>query len=152
VGRGSAERQAIARGQVLFNGLTLGNGRTACSGCHNAPNAGSSSTGGFFDVGVAAEARRTADLPLYTLRCHAGPFAGQTFRTTDPGRALVTGRCADIGRFKVPILRALAARPPYFHDGSAATLEDVIEHYDRQFGLGLVEAEKAELAAFLRAL
>jgi mono/diheme cytochrome c family protein len=152
VGRGSADRQAVARGQALFNGLTLGNGRTACSGCHNAPNAGSSSTGAFFDVGVAGELRRPPELPLYTLRCLAGPQAGRLVRTTDPGRALVTGRCADIARFKVPTLRALAARAPYFHDGSAATLEEVLDHYERQLGLGLVGAERADLAAFLRAL
>jgi cytochrome c peroxidase len=152
VGRGSGPRQAIARGQALFNDRTFKNGRSVCSGCHNAPNAGSSSIGAFFDVGVANETRRTPDVPLYTLRCGAGPLAGRTIRTTDPGRALVTGRCADIGRFKVPTLRALAARAPYFHDGSAATLADVIEQYERQFGIGLVGGEKADLVAFLKAL
>ena len=37
--------------------------------------------------------------------------------TNDPGLALITGKCADIGKFTVPQLRALAAREPYFHDG-----------------------------------
>jgi hypothetical protein len=152
VGRGSARRQAVARGEALFNHRTFKDGRAVCSGCHNAPNAGSSSTGAFFDVGIASEARRTPDVPLYTLRCIAGPLADRTIRTTDPGRALVTGRCGDIGRFKVPTLRALAARAPYFHDGSARTLEEVVEQYERQFGIGLVGGEKADLVAFLRAL
>jgi cytochrome c peroxidase len=152
VGRGSAGRQAVARGQALFNNRTFKNGRALCSGCHNAPNAGSSSIGAFFDVGVAHEVRRAPDVPLYTLRCLTGSLAGRTVRTSDPGRALVTGRCADIARFKVPTLRALAARAPYFHDGSAATLEDVIEQYERQFGIGLVGGEKADLVAFLKAL
>ena len=152
VGRGSAGRQAVARGQAIFNERTTRNGRAVCSGCHNAPNAGSNSTGAFFDVGIGHEIRRAPDVPLYALRCVAGPLAGQTVRTTDPGRALITGRCADIGRFKVPTLRALAARAPFFHDGSAATLEDVVEHYERQFGIGLVGGEKADLVAFLRSL
>ena len=42
---------------------------------------------------------------------------------------MITGKWADIGRFKGPILRALAARAPYFHNGSAATLEEVVEFY-----------------------
>ena len=71
-----------------------------------------------------------ADLPLYTLRRRA---TGETVQTTDPGRAMVTGKWNDIGKFKGPVLRALAARPPYFHDGSAATLADVIRFYDTRF-------------------
>jgi len=77
---------------------------------------------------------------------------GQTLRTTDPGWGLVTGRCADVGKFKVPTLRGLAGRPPYFHDGSAATLEDVVDSYDRRFAIGLSPAERGHLVAFLRAL
>jgi cytochrome c peroxidase len=153
VGRDSAARQAIARGEALFNGRTLTNGRKACTGCHNAPNVGSNSTGAFFDVGIANNVlRRTPDVPLYTLRCVSGPAAGTTIQTMDPGRALITGHCADIGRFKVPVLRGLAARAPYFHDGSAATLGDVVEHYDARFGIGLLDSEKADLVAFLKAL
>lgn len=49
------------------------------------------------------------------------------------------------------MLRALAARPPYFHNGSAATLEDVIDFYERRFQLGLTAQEKLDVAAFLRA-
>jgi cytochrome c peroxidase len=64
----------------------------------------------------------------------------------------VTGRCADVGKFKVPTLRGLAGRPPYFHNGSAATLEDVVDSYDRRFAIGLSPAEKQDLVAFLRAL
>jgi cytochrome c peroxidase len=64
----------------------------------------------------------------------------------------VTGRCADIGGFKVPSLRALAARPPFFHDGSATTLRDVVLFYDELFGAGLQGIEVEALVAFLRAL
>jgi len=50
------------------------------------------------------------------------------------------------------VLRGLAARAPYFHDGSAATLENVVDHYERKFGFLLVGTDKADLVAFLRAL
>ena len=158
VGGHSAARQAIARGEALFNSRLLpapNNNRHACAGCHNTPNVGSSSTASFFDVGIAnvSDLRpRSSDLPLYTLRCVSGPSADKIFRTTDPGRALITGKCSDIGRFKVPTLRGLAARAPYFHDGSAATLEDVVDHYNTRFSLGLLDQEKADLVAFLKAL
>ena len=152
VGPRSAVRQSIARGQEIFNARTFGTRGATCSGCHNAPNAGSNSTALLFDLGVGDEARRTPDVPLYTFACTSGPRAGTTVRSTDPGLALTTGRCADIGRFKVPTLRGLAARPPYFHDGSAATLEAVVEFYDVRFGIGLTDIDKQDLVAFLRAL
>jgi cytochrome c peroxidase len=76
----------------------------------------------------------------------------QTIRTTDPGRAMITGKWSDIGKFKGPVLRGLAARAPYFHNGAARTLEEAIEFYDTRFGIGLTPQEKADLAAFLRAL
>jgi len=73
-------------------------------------------------------------------------------QTTDPGRAMITGKWSDIGKFKGPILRALAARAPYFHNGSADTLADVVDFYDTRFNIGLTMREKADLIAFLRAL
>ncbi len=152
VGPYGAARQAIARGQEIFNSRTFTARASTCSSCHNAPNAGSSSTALLFDIGVSAAERRTPDLPLYTFRCVSGSLAGQTRVTTDPGLALITGRCQDIGKFKVPTLRGLAPRPPYFHNGAAATLDDVVVHYDQQFGIGLTPAEQSDLVAFLRAL
>jgi cytochrome c peroxidase len=65
---------------------------------------------------------------------------------------MITGRWADIGKFKGPILRALAARAPYFHNDSATTLEEVVEFYDTRFSIGLTAKEKADLVAFLQAL
>jgi cytochrome c peroxidase len=65
---------------------------------------------------------------------------------------MVTGRWNDIGKFKGPILRALAARAPYFHNGSAATLDDAVDFYDTRFAIGLTRREKADLVAFLNAL
>jgi cytochrome c peroxidase len=74
------------------------------------------------------------------------------FEVTDPGRALITGKCADIGKLKGPILRGLAARAPYFHNGSAATLQDVVEFYNQRFDIHFTDQQKADLLAFLSAL
>ena len=72
--------------------------------------------------------------------------------TTDPGRAMVTGACADIGKFKVPGLRGLAARSPYFHNGTATSLLDVVNFYDQRFGMLLTDDQKADMVAFLGTL
>jgi cytochrome c peroxidase len=163
----SPQRQAIARGEAIFNtrrfviddvpGL---NGRAddplyrpietgTCSVCHDTPNAGNHSVPMALNIGVADASRRPRDLPLYTLRRRA---TGDIVQTTDPGRAMVTGKWDDIGKFKGPVLRGLAARPPYFHDGSAATLAQVIEFYDVRFQARFTAQEKMDLLAFLLAL
>jgi cytochrome c peroxidase len=89
-------------------------------------------------------------LPVITLRRKTDPT--REISTTDPGRALVTGKWADIGKFKGPILRGLAARAPYFHNGSARGLKEVIEFYNVRFAMGLTEQEKTDLIAFLSVL
>jgi len=73
-------------------------------------------------------------------------------QTTDPGRAMITGKWADIGKFKGPVLRGLAARPPYFHNGMAASLGDAVDFYDTRFNIGFTTQEKKDLIAFLNAL
>jgi len=88
-------------------------------------------------------------MPLYTLRNKA---TGATVQTTDPGRALINGKWKDIGRFKGPILRGLAARAPYFHNGSAKDLQAVVEFYESRFGISFTQQEKDDLIAFLRTL
>lgn len=156
-------RRAVARGQALFNskpiaiagvkGLNdaLGVAVIAgtCTTCHNAPNAGDHSVPLPLDIGIADASRRTRDLPLYTLRNRT---TGQLAQTSDPGRALITGRWQDIGKFKGPTLRALAARAPYFHNGSAGDLREVLRFYDERFGIGFTDQEKDDLVAFLNAL
>jgi cytochrome c peroxidase len=160
-------RQAIARGEQIFNsrtfvidgvaGLNGGPGDPVagpiaggtCTVCHNTPNAGDHSVSMPLNVGVADAVRRTANLPLYTLQ---NTTTHAIVQTTDPGRAMITGNWADIGKFKGPILRALAARAPYFHNGSADTLADVVDFYDTRFNIGLTAGEKSDLIAFLRAL
>jgi cytochrome c peroxidase len=65
---------------------------------------------------------------------------------------LITGKCSDVGKTKGPILRGLAARAPYFHNGSAATLNDVVEFYNQRFVLNLTEEQERDLVAFLETL
>jgi hypothetical protein len=161
-GRNQA-RSAVARGQALFNGrqilITGVKGlndalnapviKGTCTTCHDTPNAGDHSIPAPLDIGVTDVSRRTPDLPLYTLR---NKTTGQTIQTTDPGRALITGAWNDIGKFKGPILRGLAARAPYFHNGSAADLDAVVDFYDQRFGIGFTDDEKDDLVAFLSTL
>lgn len=79
----------------------------------------------------------------------------------DKGLASHTGRAADIGKFRTPLLRDLALTAPYFHDGSKATLEEVVDFYNDGGGknpnldshvvpLKLTDAEKQALVKFLR--
>lgn len=81
----------------------------------------------------------------------------------DEGRADVSGKAVDRGAFKTPTLREIARTAPYMHDGSIATLNDVIDFYDRGVRanpfldrelrpLGLTELEKQALVTFLRSL
>jgi cytochrome c peroxidase len=72
--------------------------------------------------------------------------------TTDPGRALITGQCVDIGKFKVPSMRGLAARAPYFHNGSAATLADVVQFYGAHFMIFFDAVQQADLVNFMNSL
>jgi len=120
-----------------------------CTTCHDTPNAGDHSVPAPLNIGLVDASRRTPDLPLYTFR---NKTTGDTVQVTDPGRALVTGKWVDIGRFKGPVLRGLAARAPYFHNGFAADLPAVLEFYDTRFSIGLSDQEKSDLEAFLRGL
>jgi cytochrome c peroxidase len=80
-------------------------------------------------------------------------FAGREVREADLGRFNVTKNPADKFKFKVPSLRTAALTAPYFHDGSAETLEEAVDTMARyQLGLRLEEAETAEIVAFLQSL
>jgi cytochrome c peroxidase len=156
-------RAAIGRGEQLFNtlpipiagvrGLNDKLGIPAivgtCTTCHDSPNAGDHSTKLPIDIGVSAPERRTSDMPLYTFRNKA---TGETIQTTDPGRAMITGKFADIGKFKGPILRGLAGRAPFFHNGMAEDLGAVVDFYNTRFGLNLTSQQKSDLVAFLKTL
>lgn len=105
------------------------------------------------------------------FHCHTGfNFTDQTFQNNglyaeypDAGRARITSRNSDIGRFKVPSLRNIEVTGPYMHDGSLNTLEEVLAHYQsggknhpnqspliRPFTL--TAQEEADLIAFLKSL
>ena len=166
--RGAA-RDAVVRGQKLFNTMPImitgvaglndvplpGDGQIHpkiqgnCGTCHDSPNVGNHSLPMPLNIGLTDLARRTPDLPLITLM---NKTTGAIVQTTDPGRALVTGKWADVGKFKGPILRGLAARAPYFHNGSAATLGDAVDFYITRFSLNLSASDKADLVAFLKTL
>jgi len=156
-------RRAVARGQALFNtksititgvkglndDLAAPTLKGTCTTCHDTPGGGNHSIPAPLDIGIADASRATPDMPLYVLRNLA---TGKKIVTTDPGRALITGKWNDVGKFKGPVLRSLASRPPYFHNGSAADLGAVVDFYDQRFGIGFTPQEKADLVAFLRGL
>ncbi|MEP6652889.1 MAG: hypothetical protein ABJA82_05995 [Myxococcales bacterium] len=146
---GDPKYQALYRGQELFNTRRRPDGHGSCQGCHSQSNVGTSVKGSFFNIGTAAGTRREPDQPLYTF---TELSTGAVVQVTDPGRALITGKFADLGRFKVPALRGLAARPPYFHDGSARTLVDVVAFYRKVLGFVFTDDEAADMQAFLAAL
>ena len=56
------------------------------------------------------------------------------------------------GRYRTSPLRGIWQHPPYFHDGSAATLSAVVDHYDQHFTLNLSASQKADLVEFLKSL
>jgi hypothetical protein len=162
----AAARRAIARGQALFNtkaiaisGVSGINDEAAfgkpatlmgtCTSCHNTPNGGNHSVVAPLNIGLTDASRRSPDMPLYTLR---NKTTGETVQVTDPGRAMIDGKWSHIGRFKGPMLRNLAPRAPYFHNGFAADLDAVVDFYNTRFGIGFTKQEKSDLVAFLRSL
>lgn len=170
-------QQSIARGERIFNtrpflitnvaGLTDtierskalrrrfnvarpgGPIRGTCSSCHSIPGVGGGSLPLVMNTGVSDAALRTPDMPLYTFR---HKVSGARVQTTDPGAGIITGKWRDIGAFKVPSLRGIETRSPYMHNGFTDDLGEVVNFYDRRFGIGLTPQEKSDLAAFLRVL
>lgn len=133
-------RDAAAVPDAAKRGYDLFFDKARCSQCH----VGSTFTDSrFHNVGVGWDAR--------------------TGRFADDGRSLVTGLPADRGAFKTPTLRDVTRHPPYMHDGSMATLREVVEHYSRGGvpnpflspkiePLGLTPAEVDALVSFLESL
>ena len=142
------KRAQIARGQEIFNSANAGNNRS-CGGCHDAANNGSNVDGRLFNVGASEARFRKAGMPLYKVK---NKTTLEERDTTDPGRALRSGRWADMDRFKTPSLRGLAARAPYFHNGIAANLTEAVRHYEVALGFEYTKQEREDLVAFLEAL
>lgn len=159
------QRASIARGQALFNSKPISITGVAglnddlnvavipgtCGTCHDSPNVGNHSVSAPLNIGVA-DLNGPLDvsyLPTFTLQ---NKTTGEIKKTTDPGRAMITGLWKDVGRLKGPILRGLASRAPYFHNGSADSLSDVIDFYNKRFNVGITPQEKKDLIAFLNSL
>jgi cytochrome c peroxidase len=152
------KKSSIYRGQQIFNTKKFtisgvaGHQNTntgSCGTCHNTPNVGSYSTNEFFDIGVSTPSTSPRDLPRYTVK---RKNSNETKVVSDLGRAMITGKWDDIATFKPAGLRGLSAHAPYFHNGMAATLEDVVNFYDNRFRIGLTPKEKEDLVTFLKAL
>lgn len=168
-------RASVARGMEVFftrpflirdithlNTVGLGNPvRRTCATCHNARLTGMDFAPGWMDLGTANrpwsdDLPMTAELPLFRLTCHRDrpphPYLGRIIYTHDPGRALISGRCLDIGAITMQQFRGLAARAPYFSNGSASTLRDLVDYYDKRFEANYTEQEKQDLVNFLSVL
>ena len=172
------QQASIARGEQIFNtqpltisnvpGLVTGSEQITgtCTTCHDTPNVGNHSLPLPLDIGNGRSLLYETDpnivaglkelqqprLPVFELVCNQGPMAGQTFYTSDPGKALISGQCSDIGRGKGLILRGLAARAPYFHNGAAANLQQVVNFYNQRFQIGLSKQQMQDLLNFLQTL
>ena len=124
---------------------------------------------------LSASAKRGAEIFLGErggcARCHTPPLftdgkfhnVGLGGASSDSGRALVTGKPSDIGRFKTPTLRDVEKSAPYMHDGSIPALEDVVHHFNAGGvpgsgadslirPLGLNEEDVSDLVEFMRSL
>ncbi len=169
--RGLNDNPAVAA--ALGTTLPIASFKGTCTTCHNTPNVGDHSFPLPLDIGTGHDAINETDpriagaisslslpnVPVYEIDGCPNPFpdpsrpdAPYVVYTTDPGRALVTGHCADVNRVKGPILRGLAARAPFFHNGAAKDVREVVSFYDQRFQMGLSDEEKSQLAAFLDAL
>ena len=155
-------RAAIYRSQEIFNNrefyvtgvhglndvLAQTTVKATCSTCHNSPNVGGHSVFRMFDVGTADPPNCDPALPLLTLQ---NKTTGVTRQTCDMGRG-GNGVWADVGAFRAPPLRGLAARAPYFHDGQAQNIKQVVKYFNTRFAIGLTKHEKRDLTSFLAAL
>jgi cytochrome c peroxidase len=164
MGEEGAIDASAKRGWALFNG------KGRCNSCH-AGNAVSPlfSDQKFHNIGIAAQKQDFPQLAREAVRIVSSgdqkqidELAIQT-KFSELGRFLVTKQINDIGAFKTPTLRNVAITAPYMHDGSVATLFDVMDHYNKagvanpyldggMQRLGLTEPEIDDLVAFMAAL
>jgi cytochrome c peroxidase len=171
-------RASVARGSDIFmfrqfwlrdathiNSIGLGNPlKRTCATCHNAQMTGQDLSAGWVDLGTTNYPRWTEpplyseaqELPVFKVTCKATaqphPYLGRVIYTTDPGRALISGRCVDVGSIVMQQFRGLSARAPYFSNGSAKNLRELVDYYDRRFDMKLTEIDKQDLINFLGVL
>src|SRR5262245_29301768 len=153
--RQRAFRESVLRGVDLFASrqFRLADGKQgSCATCHR-PGINHA-----IDIGTTnlPTAQESPELPLFRVICDASaaphPQLGRTFLTQDPGRALITGKCADVGSILMQQFRGLTARAPYFANGSARDLTEVVDFFDRRFKIGFTNKEKQDLVSFLSIL
>jgi len=149
----SALSESAARGMVLF----FSNRKAGCISCHRGLNL----DGGSKDVSSPPE-----ETPVFTFHNTGlynlpGPLS---YPADNRGLHAHTGKLEDVGKFRVPTLRNIAVTAPYMHDGSIATLDEVLDHYSaggrtanpaRSTGLKpftLTADERSDLIAFLQSL
>ena len=128
----------------------------SCSGCHGGPMLNQTRSGRRFLSAGVSERNRLGN-PVYRFVVKNDSGDGETIlESPDPGRALITGDLADANHFKISPLWGISKTAPYFHDNSAATLEEVASHYDEFFesrGLpGLSADDQADLVAYMKLL
>jgi hypothetical protein len=153
-----------AAGGILPGGVATLIG--TCGTCHDTPNVGDHSFPTPLDIGTGAPDPGNPNrnmgglnikyLPTITA-CKLNtvthlPDPTNCKTTTDLGQALIDGTFDHIGKIKGPLLRSLSSRAPYFHNGSAQSLQDVVNFYDRRFNIGFTPREKRDLVAFLGSL
>jgi mono/diheme cytochrome c family protein len=114
-----------------------------------------------FDAMAAARGKQLFRNEARCATCHTGPaltdvLSGDTVPFLhDPseiGTEPVYAERTATKRYRTTPLRGLFQHAPYFHDGSAADLRAVVEHYNRQFSLNLTPAQKTDLVEFLKSL
>jgi cytochrome c peroxidase len=153
----------VSGGGLVGGGITSLQG--TCGTCHDTPNVGNHSFPTPLNIGTGDPDPSNSSanlgsldisyLPSITV-CKTDPASGlpttDCKTTTDLGQALIDGNFDHVGKIKGPILRGLAARAPYFHNGAAQSLQDVVRFYEMRFGLALSPQEESDLVAFLRSL
>ena len=112
---------------------------------------------GSFDPAAAERGRVVFKGAGTCAKCHTPPLytdvnRGVLHRPEETGMDGAYARRTTTKLYRTTPLRALWQHPPYFHDGSAATLRDVVDHYDSFLGLRLTEDQKRDLVEFLKAL
>jgi hypothetical protein len=111
---------------------------------------------GAFDAAAAARGRTLFEGAAQCGSCHSGPrlsdAAMRLHAPAETGMEPMTAERSATGMYRTTPLRGLLAHPPYFHDGSAATLPAVVLHYDAQFELGLSAEQHVDLIEYLKSL
>jgi cytochrome c peroxidase len=113
---------------------------------------------GSFDPAAAERGKALFNTTARCAACHIPTLAftdvnlGVLHDPAETGTDPVRASRLKNHKYRTTPLRALWQHPPYFHDGSAATLRDVVEHYDQLFGLGLSPQQQADLAEYLKSL